>query len=173
MYCILENEDIVVLTNLSQLMAKNLRNPFHAYMDGSTAGSQLRFWGLNPAWYTYLSPSVPYRTGNRAGTKDQTSAWCKIALFPHIRAIFLQPELPRLPPGSFVNRLCDLCGQKLGGIYGDPLTYVSSTVEDERKYRRKNQLIRRIRQGLDRNWTEIRRPKVTDIGYDKLSSFNV
>ena len=42
LYDILSNKALVVLSNLSQLMAKNLRNPFPTYGDESTNGSQSR-----------------------------------------------------------------------------------------------------------------------------------
>ena len=41
----------------------------------------------------------------------------------------------------------------------------------EERCRHKNQGIRRIKQVSDRNWTEIRRPKVTDIYYNMVVPF--
>ena len=41
----------------------------------------------------------------------------------------------------------------------------------EEIYQRKNQVIWRIKQGSDGNWTEIGRPKVTDIDYNTVVPF--
>ena len=46
---VLGKEALVVLTNLSRLMAENSRKPFHTYVVGSTAGSQSRSRGRTPA----------------------------------------------------------------------------------------------------------------------------
>ena len=51
--------------------------------------------------------------------------------------------------------------------------YVSGTVEDGRKNWHKNQGIRRINQGSDGNWTEIGKPKVTDIDYNTVVPFYI
>ena len=42
----------------------------------------------------------------------------------------------------------------------------------EEIYRRKKQVFLRIKQGSDGNWTEIGRPKVTEIDYNTLAPFN-
>ena len=41
----------------------------------------------------------------------------------------------------------------------------------EEIYQSKNKAFRRIKQGLDRNWTKIGRPKVTDIYYNTVAHF--
>ena len=45
----LGKEDLAVLANFSQLLVEDSRNPFHAYVVRSTAGSQSRSRVITPA----------------------------------------------------------------------------------------------------------------------------
>ena len=43
----------------------------------------------------------------------------------------------------------------------------------EEIYRHKNQVIRRIKKGSERNWKEIGRPKVTNIDYNIVAPYYI
>ena len=60
---------------------------------------------------------------------------------------------------------------KMETIYLYPPTHITGTVEDGGKYRCKHLVIWCIKQGSDVNWTEIRRPKATDIDYNTVAPF--
>ena len=71
----LGKEDLVIPSNLSQLIAENLGKPFHTYVDESTYGSKLWLRGSTAARSTDIPFPVPCGTGIRIGIQDWASDW--------------------------------------------------------------------------------------------------
>ena len=96
----------------------------------------------------------------------------KVAFLPQILRKSITSTTPPSPP-SFAHRACILHGHgRRQSTETHPHTLPAQR-KTEAKYRRKKQRIRHIKQGLDGNWTEIGRPKVTYRDYNTVAPFYI
>ena len=120
----------------------------------------------------WLYSLVPCRTGSRTGTWDWALYWRnKLRARIIFRArplIFLPPTSP-YPPPSRLHILCTLllATDRIQYMGTQPRT-LPAQWRTEEIYRHKRQGIWCIKQGLDRNQTEIRRSKITNIYYNTV-----
>ena len=71
----LGKEYLVLLENLSRLMAEKWTEPFCTCKVGLMAGSQSRLQGRTPTWSAEIASPFPCGTGIQNVTQDRASAW--------------------------------------------------------------------------------------------------
>ena len=73
-----------------------------------------------------------------------------------------------------MHHVLTVIGEGPETVYGDPNTYVSSTMKETKEdIDVKKQGFWSIKLGLDRNQTVIRRPKVTDVVYNIVAPYYI
>ena len=144
---------------------KNSRNPFQTYMVGSKSGSKSWLQGRTPAWSTELAFQAPCGTGNQNRTQDWALDYhnklrTRTILRAHSQNLFWRQSYPPPVYASRARRCWLQNEDNLRGTDHVRCSYIG----------RLKEIYHRIKQGLERNRTDIRRLKVTEINYNTVAT---